>query len=163
METEKKTIKLKSSDDVPFEVDEAVVHQSPILRNVVQDCPDPEHKIAQVKGKILAKVLEYCEKHVVVFVDGGDDSSSSSSAGDALKKWDAEFISEMDLSTVYDLIMAANFLDIKGLFDLTCQRVADEIAACKDHKEIRATLGIESDYTAEEEAEVLRENEWAFD
>ncbi|KAF3497133.1 hypothetical protein DY000_02054139 [Brassica cretica] len=69
----------------------------------------------------------------------------------------------MDLSTVYDLLMAANYLNIKGLFDLTCQGVADVIAACKDHKEIRAMFGLVNDFTAEEEAEVVKENEWAFD
>ncbi|KAL0714772.1 hypothetical protein Bca4012_021751 [Brassica carinata] len=159
MEKEKKMFVLKSSDDVSFEVDEAVVLQSQILSHLVEDCTAPEYKIKEVTGKILAKVFEYCKNHVLV-VDGGDSSSSS---GDALKKWDAEFIMEMDLSTVFDLLTAASYLDIKGLFDLTCQRVADEIAACRDYKEIRAKLGIESDYTAEEEAEVIKENQWAFD
>ncbi|KAJ4896233.1 SKP1-like protein 4 [Raphanus sativus] len=161
MEKEKKMFVLKSSDGESFEVDEAVVLQSQILSNLVEDCETATaHKTAEVTGKILAKVVEYCKNHVAVVA--GSESSSSSS-GDALKKWDAEFITQMDLSTVYDLLMAANYLSIEGLFDLTCQRVADEIAACKDHKEIRAKLGIVSDYTAEEEAEVLKENAWAFD
>ncbi|CAF2113101.1 unnamed protein product [Brassica oleracea var. botrytis] len=161
MEKEKKMIVLKSSDDESFEVDEAVVLQSQFLSHVVEDCTAPEHKIENVTGKILALVVEYCKNHVAV-VDGGANSSSAASA-DALKKWDDKFIKQMDLSTVYDLITAANYLNIKGLLDLTCQGVADVIAACKDHAEIRATLGIVSDYTAEEEAEVLKENEWAFD
>ncbi|CAF2113097.1 hypothetical protein HID58_082610 [Brassica napus] len=148
---------LKSSDDESFEVDEAVVLQSQLLSNLFEDCSGArECKIDEVTGEVLSKVVEYCKNHVVVVVDGGANSSSS---GDALKKWDAEFITRMDLSMVFDLIMTANYLNIKGLFDLTCQRVADEIAACKDHKEIRAKFGIVSDYTAEEEAEVLKENE----
>ncbi|CAF2113117.1 hypothetical protein YC2023_102877 [Brassica napus] len=140
MEKEKKMIVLKSSDDESFEVDEAVVLQSQLLSHVVEDCNGPEHKIENVTGKILAKVIEYCENHVAVVVDGGANSSSAASA-DAIKKWDDKFIMQMDLST----------------------GVADVIATCKDHEEIRATLGIVSDYTAEEEAEVLKENEWAFD
>ncbi|CAG7866023.1 unnamed protein product [Brassica rapa] len=163
MEKEKKMFVLKSSDDESFEVDEAVVLQSQHLSHVVEDCTGREHKIENVTGKVLAKVVEYCENHVAVVDDGGANSSSSSSSGDALKKWDDKFIKEMDMSTVYDLIMAADYLDIKGLFDLTCQGVADVIAACKDHKEIRATFGLVNDYTAEEEAEVLKENQWAFD
>ncbi|CAG7866024.1 unnamed protein product [Brassica rapa] len=151
---------LKSSDDESFEVDEAVVLQSQLLSNLFEDCSGArECKIEEVTGQVLSKVVEYCKNHVV---DGGDSSSSSSSssaAGEALKKWDDKFITRMDLSMVLDLIMTSNYLNIKGLFDLTCQRVADEIAACKDHKEIRAKFGIVSDYTAEEEAEVLKENE----
>ncbi|XP_013603433.1 SKP1-like protein 1B [Brassica napus] len=153
---------MKSSDDESFEVDEAVVLQSQLLSHVVEDCTGPEHKIEKVTGKILEKVVEYCENHVAVVDDGGANSSSASS-GDALKKWDNKFITQMDLSTVYGLLMAANYLDIKGLFDLTCQGVADVIAACKDHKEFRATFGLVNDFTEEEEAEVLEENEWAFD
>ena len=33
----------------------------------------------------------------------------------------------MDLSTLIDLIMAANYLDIRGLLDVTCSSVADMI------------------------------------
>uniref|UniRef100_A0A0D3DUG0 SKP1 component POZ domain-containing protein n=1 Tax=Brassica oleracea var. oleracea TaxID=109376 RepID=A0A0D3DUG0_BRAOL len=145
---------LESSDGFLFVVDEAVVLQSVILSPMVQDCASREYPITNVTGKILKLVIEYCKNHVVV--DGGDSSSSSS---DALKKWDDKFITQMDLSTVYDLLMAANYLNIKGLFDLACQRVADVIAACKDHKEIRAMFGLVNDFTAEEEAEVLKEND----
>ncbi|CAH8308360.1 unnamed protein product [Eruca vesicaria subsp. sativa] len=124
---------LKSSDDVSFEVEEAVVRQCKMLFPMVQDCAGRVCPIKNVTGEILEKVVEYCKKHVVV-VHGGDSSSSSnssSSSGDDLKKWDAEFISKMDLSTVLGVIKAADYLNIKGLFDLTGQRVADEIRACK--------------------------------
>ena len=100
---------MKSSDDESFEVDEAVVLQSQLLSHVVEDCTGPEHKIEKVTGKILEKVVEYCENHVAVVDDGGANSSSASS-GDALKKWDNKFITQMDLSTVYGLLMAANYL-----------------------------------------------------
>ncbi|KAG2258614.1 hypothetical protein Bca4012_021760 [Brassica carinata] len=157
----KEMITLESSDGLFFVVDEAVVLQSVMLSPIVQDCAGSEYPITNVTGKILKLVIEYCKNHVV---EGGDSSSSSSSDDDdALKKWDAEFITQMDLSTVYDLLMSANYLDIKGLFDLACQRVADVIAACKDEKEIRATFDLVNDFTAEEEAELLKENKWAFD
>lgn len=40
--------------------------------------------------------------------------------------WDAEFV-KVDQSTLFDLILAANYLNIKGLLDLTCQTVAQMI------------------------------------
>ncbi|CAH8308324.1 unnamed protein product [Eruca vesicaria subsp. sativa] len=154
---------LKSSDNVSFEVEEAVVRQCKMLFPMVQDCAGRVCPIKNVTGEILEKVVEYCKKHVVV-VHGGDSSSSSnSSSGDDLKKWDAEFISKMDLSTVHDLIKAVDYLDIKGLFDLTCQRFADEIRACKGPEEMREKFNIENDFTAEEEGEIRRKNAWAFD
>lgn len=59
-------------------------------------------------------------------------------------------------------LQAANFLDIKGLLDLTCQTVANMIKG-KTPDEIRKTFNITNDFTAAEEEEVHRENQWAFE
>ena len=59
-------------------------------------------------------------------------------------------------------LQAANYLDIKGLLDLTCQTVADMIKG-KTPEEIRKTFNIKNDFTPEEEEEVRRENQWAFE
>jgi S-phase kinase-associated protein 1 len=58
--------------------------------------------------------------------------------------------------------MAANYLDIRGMLDLTCQTIADMIKG-KSVEEIRETFNIKNDFTPEEEAEIRRENQWAFD
>ncbi|CAH2070442.1 unnamed protein product [Thlaspi arvense] len=63
---------------------------------------------------------------------------------------------------IFNLLLAADFLNIKTLFDLTCQFVADTMIKGKTVVEVRRTLNIEKDYTSEEEAEVRQENEWAF-
>jgi hypothetical protein len=57
---------------------------------------------------------------------------------------------------------AANYLHIKNLLDLTCQTVADMIKG-KTPEEIRKTFNIKNDFTPEEEEEVRRENQWAFE
>lgn len=44
----------------------------------------------------------------------------------SLQSFDAEFV-KVDQSTLFDLILAANYLNIKGLLDLTCQTVAQMI------------------------------------
>lgn len=59
-------------------------------------------------------------------------------------------------------LQAANYLNIKGLLDLTCQTVADMIKG-KTPEEIRKTFNIKNDFTPEEEEEVRRENQWAFE
>ncbi|PHT70642.1 E3 ubiquitin ligase complex SCF subunit sconC [Capsicum annuum] len=65
----------------------------------------------------------------------------------------------MDVLTTFQ---AANYLNIKSLFDLTCQTVANMIKE-KTPKEIRKTFNIENDFTPEEEREeVRRESTWAF-
>ena len=66
----------------------------------------------------------------------------------------------MEDDTLFSLILAANYLDIKELLDLTCKTVADYIKQCKTPEEIRRRFNIANDFTKEEEEEVARENEW---
>lgn len=54
---------------------------------------------------------------------------------------------------------AANYLDIKGLLDVTCKQVANMIKG-KTPDEIRKTFNIKNDFTTAEEEQVRKENEW---
>jgi S-phase kinase-associated protein 1 len=151
-------IVLKSSDGETFEVDEAVALESQTIKHMIEDdCADNGIPLPNVTSKILSKVIEYCKKHVEA--PKGDDRTSS--VDDELKTWDVEFV-KVDQATLFDLILAANYLNIKSLLDLTCQTVADMIKG-KTPEEIRKTFNIKNDFTPEEEEEVRRENQWAFE
>ena len=56
-------------------------------------------------------------------------------------------------------LQAANYLDIKGLLDVTCKTVANMIKG-KTPEEIRKTFNIKNDFTEEGEAQVCKENQW---
>ncbi|XP_047166671.1 SKP1-like protein 1B [Vigna umbellata] len=149
-------ITLKSSDGEAFEVDEAVALESQTIKHMIEDdCADSGIPLPNVTSKILAKVIEYCKKHVDAA--NPDDKPSE----EDLKAWDADIV-KVDQATLFDLILAANYLNIKSLLDLTCQTVADMIKG-KTPEEIRKTFNIKNDFTPEEEEEVRRENQWAFE
>jgi S-phase kinase-associated protein 1 len=155
-ESSTKKIMLKSSDGETFVIAKAVAMKSETVKNLIEDVgSDTGIPISEVTGRILAKVIEYCKKHVEA------ESSDGNCSKDELKKWDAEFVN-VDKPTLFDLIMAANYLHIKSLLDLTCMTVADMIKG-KTPEEIRNTLNIENDFTKEEEEELRRENQWAFE
>jgi len=168
---EKKMITLKSSDGEEFEVEEAVAMESQTIRHMIEDdCADNGIPLPNVNSKILSKVIEYCNKHVLANkpAAGSDGAAADGSAAAAapapaedLNNWDAEFV-KVDQATLFDLILAANYLNIKGLLDLTCQTVADMIKG-KTPEEIRKTFNIKNDFTPEEEEEIRRENQWAFE
>ncbi|XP_006661910.1 SKP1-like protein 1 [Oryza brachyantha] len=166
-EGEKKMITLKSSDGEEFEVEEAVAMESQTIRHMIEDdCADNGIPLPNVNSKILSKVIEYCNKHVHASnsTSTSDDApapAANSTSADDLKNWDADFV-KVDQATLFDLILAANYLNIKGLLDLTCQTVADMIKG-KTPEEIRKTFNIKNDFTPEEEEEIRRENQWAFE
>lgn len=74
----------------------------------------------------------------------------------------ADFIESTNNETLFNLTLAANYLDIKPLLDLCCARIASFIKG-KTPEEIRTNLGIVVDFTPEEEAQVREENAWAED
>lgn len=61
---------------------------------------------------------------------------------------------DMEALNLETLLQAANYLDIKGLLDVTCKTVANMIKG-KTPEEIRKTFNIKNDFTEEEEAQVL--------
>ncbi|KAG6504770.1 SKP1-like protein 1B [Zingiber officinale] len=150
-----KKITLLSSDGEAFEVDAAVAMKSQTIKHMVEDnCAEDAIPLPNVTSKILAKVIEYCQKHV-------DDPAESSDDKEELKSWSAKFVN-VDQTTLFDLLSAANYMDIKGLLDLLCQTIANMITG-KTPEEIRKTFNIKNDFTPEEEAEVRKENQWAFE
>ncbi|OAY57588.1 SKP1-like protein 1B isoform X1 [Manihot esculenta] len=149
-----KKITLKSSDGELFEVDEAVALESHIIKHAIEDVgADDSIPLPNVTSKILAKVIEYCKKHV---------ETPKPDANHELNTWDAEFV-KVDQATLFDLILAANYLNIKGLVDLTCQTVADMIKDDLTPEEIRKTFNMMNDLTPEEVEEVCRAHPWAFE
>ena len=70
--------------------------------------------------------------------------------------WYADYIDKAD-ETVFEIILAANFLEIEELVGLGCAKVASKI---KDQPipVIRKFFGIVNDFTPEEEAEILVDN-----
>ncbi|PRQ21903.1 putative S-phase kinase-associated protein [Rosa chinensis] len=115
-EIENKKLNLTSSDGEEFEVDEAVALHSETIKHMMEDgCAD---NAIPLTGVILAKVIEYLKKHAED-KEGKDQKKS-------LKRFDADFV-DVELSVLIDLILAADRLKIKKLWDLTCQTVADMI------------------------------------
>ncbi|XP_010438976.1 PREDICTED: SKP1-like protein 4 [Camelina sativa] len=155
---------LKSSDGEIFEVDEAVAVESLTIKHMIEDdCASNGIPLPNVTGAILAKVIEYCKKHVeaAAEADGADKDFCGNTENSELNTWDTEFL-KVDQPTLFELILAANYLNISGLLDLTCKAVADQMKG-KTPDEMRAHFNIKNDYSPEEEEEVRNENKWAFE
>ncbi|KAL6012350.1 hypothetical protein ACLOJK_002837 [Asimina triloba] len=113
-EEKKKVVTLRSSDGEVFEIEEAVAFLSNTIKNLIIDgCGDGCIPLPNVAAKPLTKAIEFCKNQV---------SSSSSAAADAAdkddsavrkQKWAEEFF-KMDRLELFDVVLAANYLDYKG-------------------------------------------------
>ena len=102
--------------------------------------------------KILAKVIEYCKYCVML--------RRKNESEQKVKEFNSAFV-KVDQATLFEIILAANYLNMSGLLDLACMTVANMMKGKTE--EIRKTFNIKNDFTPEEEEEVRKENQWAFD
>lgn len=121
---------LISSDDKHFPVDFEVAQLSTLIKNMVLDLnpdgltEDFEAPVPNVKSNVLAKVLEWCEHHKdTTFPEDEDEEDRRARAVD---DWDKDFL-KLDQQQLQDIILAANYLNIKPLLESGCKIVADAI------------------------------------
>jgi S-phase kinase-associated protein 1 len=77
---------------------------------------------------------------------------------EVVQEWYATFV-QVEQETLFELILAANYMHIQPLLDLTCATVASMIKG-KTPEEIRKTFNIVNDFTPEEESQIREENKW---
>ncbi|XP_055328774.1 S-phase kinase-associated protein 1-like [Paramacrobiotus metropolitanus] len=164
-------VRLQSNDGETFDVDLEVVKLSGTIKNMLEDLglADEGHNqsedevvpLPMVTGAILKKVLAWAEYHKNDPLATRESDDDTSKRTDDIVQWDSEFL-KVDQGTLFELILAANYLDMKGLLDVCCKTVANMIKG-KSPEEIRRTFNIKNDFTPEEEEAVRKENEWCED
>ena len=113
---------------------------SETIKNMMEDT-DPSQMIPlpNVTGSVLTKVIEYC-KYKVASKGPKEGEKADPKSDDEVKNWENDFV-KVDQGTLFQLILAANYLNIKELLDLTCYTVANMIRG-KSPEEIRKAFNI---------------------
>ena len=134
-------VRLISADGETFVVEK----QSAAVSNLISYllCHQPEAKeyfLPNVSGRVLSLVLEFCTTHTAKRSWGGAAGTAANPAFIEIEKpmtrgtdlsryvdrWDLQFIRnlEKDANLMRLVFYAANYLDIKPLFELICASVA---------------------------------------
>lgn len=157
-------IKLQSSDDKVFPVDVEIAKKSMTIKTMLDDLgideeDDDNHvPLPNVSAAILGKVIEWATHHKDDPPPPEEkDEDFKNLRGFVIPDWDKQFL-EVDQGTLFELILAANYLDIKFLLDVACKEVASQIQG-KTPEEIRKHFNIKNDMTPEEENQAKVENE----
>ena len=158
-------LKVKTTDNQIVEIEEPVACMSATLKatldehdNKVEDLdPIP---VKDITAATLALVLKWCRHHVNDPVDIYESDEESQGYGFQLighryrwrrrfvvvPKWDQDFLST-DNSTLFNIVNAAHFLQIKKLLDMTCQTVANKLRN-KTPEQLRQEFNLKYDRLA---------------
>ncbi|KAK2654372.1 hypothetical protein Ddye_014228 [Dipteronia dyeriana] len=155
-------ITLESSDGPRFDVTEPIAIQMGTVRSFLEENEssgdtDVAARITlpllNVSSSCLVQIIEYCTKHHQFKVKSAPENEVKDYDSGLLKEWSDDMIREV--------LLSANYLDMKDLLELTVTGLAERIQN-KSPEFIRKFFGIENDFTPEEEAKIRQENSFAF-
>uniref|UniRef100_A0AC35TIG3 Skp1-related protein n=1 Tax=Rhabditophanes sp. KR3021 TaxID=114890 RepID=A0AC35TIG3_9BILA len=129
------TLSVLSGDNEKFDLDYDVVKQSEFLSGFLTgdgidtQLEDMNSKdpivLPNCNSNILKLVITWCNFHKNDPLHH-DEGEAREKRTDDIPSWDAEFL-KVEQGTLFELILAANYLGIKGLLDVTCNTVANTI------------------------------------
>lgn len=123
-------LKLISMDQKEFEVERKSAYISKLVKTSVEnDSSASEVPIPSAKSDILELVVKYMTHHQGTEPPIIEKPLRSKTMKDVCNAWDADFIDGIgeNRQQLYDLILAANYMDIKSLLHLGCAKVASLI------------------------------------
>jgi hypothetical protein len=142
-----KMIILTSNDNISYSSDIKTVYQCITIKNMLEDLGDEGDfpiPIPNVKGNILKKVLIFCD-----YIKNNSEDSQLLEEWTAdrtftiqLSHWFSDFIM-VEQSILFEIILAANFLDIPLLLNLGTKYVASLIRN-KTPEELRTLFSDQS-------------------
>lgn len=133
------------------------------IANMLDDIDDDVESdipIPNIKGDIMKRVVDFCAEHPDAPLNPTDEQQLEMRTK-PLEGWDLDFV-RVPLATLFEMILAANFLDLKPMLDVTCKAVAEMIKG-KTPDEIKKVFGVDGEFTQEEKEQVLRDNPWLED
>ena len=129
--------------------------RSEIIKESILDSKEDEieFNVNKVNGDILKKIVEYLEHYKNEEPKEIERPLPSLKFEECVDKWDFDYI-DINLDTVFEIILASNYLNIKPLLELASAKIAS-LNKGKTTEEIRKLYGISNDFTPEEEPNVM--------
>lgn len=160
---ESETIKIQSKDLKEFTLTKKAAELSVLLKSTIIDFQgEIVVPLSEVDDKTLELVVEYLNHFDGACPPELEKPLKSAEMKDITDEWSAQFIEKISMENLVDLTVAANFMEIQPLLDLTCARIA---SMCKDknEEEIFKTFNVTDTFTEEEKAKIREENKWIED
>jgi len=159
------TLQLITKEGTKLNLSKKAAELSILLKSTIQDFDD-EHELKvplnDIDEKTANKVIEYLDHWSGSLPAEIEKPLKSNDMKEVTDEWSANFVDSLEMEDLVDLTVAANFMEIQHLLDLTCAKIA---SMCKDktEEEIFKTFGVTETFTEEEKAKIREENKWIED
>lgn len=170
-------IKVSTADGEVFDVLRSVIEsKSKTARDVINGVDGDITTqviplLGGVTGPSFRRTIEWLDQHK----DDKEPEPEPKAEGDQVQSiatseqtpppicdWDKEFFAKLSQSDLFQLILTANYLDIRPLLNVVCRTVANMVLG-KTPDQIYEMFGVKDKLTPEEEEEVRKENPWLED
>jgi len=149
---EKDSLILQSSGDNPkdYKIDRASALMCNLVKSILEgDAEVKKIEIKKVQAEVLELIVKYLEHHKgKVPAEIAKPIRSVKMEKIVEDEWDAKFINGQPKRMIFQIILGANYMDIKSLLHLGCAKIATMIKG-KSPEEIKKILSEEDDATEE--------------
>ena len=159
-------VKLQCADDAILEVDKEDAMASSLIKGLIEDGsaddPDTPMPVTQVSTAVMEKCMVFVEHMRTSSTEPEiEQPLPSNDLSQHVEAWYNTYITDqVDQALLFDIVLAANYLDIKPLLKLGSAKIASLIKG-KSIEEIRQFFQMDNDFTPEEEANIREENAFA--
>ncbi len=154
------SITLLSPSNEKITISRQSILLSSVLSDMVVDDDDPDVQIPLgIETFILQKVVSFCDLYrIQPFKQLTQEPLRTADIRYYVPDQYVKFL-DLDVPTIFQILQAANFLDIAPLLDLMCLKIACMMKG-QTPENMRKTFGIENDLTLEEQLEFTQAHSW---
>ena len=134
-------IRLISSEGNYIEIDYKSAKRSKFVEDFIKDFPEAEIQLDEINYETLLKIKEFLEHYKNEEPKEIIQPLPKKDFKDCIDGWDYEYIN-ISNEKVFEIMLAANFLDIQSLLDLTSAKIAFVIKG-KNEEEIRKLFNMD--------------------
>jgi S-phase kinase-associated protein 1 len=146
--------------DGQIQTNKSPLLNAPYLKNLLDDKDANEIVLPHFTKDTMQRIIDYLVHMQTNTPSLIQKPLKTSDFSSLLTSWENEFLGD-EQAIIFDLILAANYLDINSLRDMTCAKIASMIKG-KSPDQIRQSFNIKEGFTKEEEEEIQRENRWYY-
>jgi len=135
-------ITLLSQEKTEFKVPRKAALQSQMIKTALEDDKDAkEVNLVHISAPIVKKVVEYMVYHMDREPRKIESPLKSTNIKELVDRFYDAFVDDIDQDTLFKLLLAANYMDVKSLLGLICAKVATMMKG-KTADQIRKTCNI---------------------